>query len=379
MKISVLLVNRIIIMAVASIILIAAIPYLSYYFLEKHIVDEAVIGFSKHGEIADSIFTEGFLEEPTKIKDFDYEKLINLGEQVGVDLSVSIQKSKEPHGSSWLLQAYGMILQKMVINLSKKIFTNYSINRIISSILSILGLFFIFILGNELLKKTHKAEDNDTSLLLLQSSQIIYRLLLSILILAGSGFILIYFIKNLVTFIKYPPILYSPPINATLSFYFEGIVIIIGIMILLLIFGLLIRKRDNRPKNYLAFFWTVPVLAIFFNLYIDNQQISVYNTMIDTQKLNFYRQRNIYHSADIIYSAQQWYLQNSGKYSMEDFVQINNLKTQNLEYGIYNISANDTLLTIMGTGNFVSKKGMIPKLQATYNTVTDSLDIDILQ
>ena len=379
MKISVLLVNRIIIMAVASIILIAAIPYLSYYFLEKHIVDEAVIGFHKHGEIADSIFTKEFLEEPANIKDFDYEKLIDLGEQVGVDLSIYIQKSKEPHGSSWLLQACGMIIHKMVINLSKKILTNYAKNRIISSILSILGLFFIFILGKELLKKTHRAEDNDTSPLLLQRSQVIYRLLLSILILAGSGFLLIYFIKNLVTFIKYPPILYYPPINATLSFYFEGIVIIIGIMILLLIFGLLIRKRDNRPKNYLAFFWTVPVLAIIFNLYIDNQQISVHNTMIDTQKLHSYRQRNVYHSADIIYSAQQWYLQNNGEYSMEDFVQQNNLKTQNLEHGTYNISANDTLLTIMGTGNFVSKEGMIPKLQATYNTETDSLDIDILQ
>jgi len=373
MKISVLLVNRIIIMAVASIILIAAIPYLSFQFLQRHIVDEAVIGFNKHCDIVDSIFTEEFFEEPTKIKDFDYEKLTDLGEQVDVDLSAYIQKSKEPHGSSWLLQAFGMIFHKMVVNLAKRILINYSQNRIISSILSILGLFFIFILGKELLKKTHKAEDNDTSPLLLQRSQVIYRLLLSILILAGSGFLLIYFI------IKYPPILYYPPINATLSFYFEGIVIIIGIMILLLIFGLLIRKRDNRPKNYLAFFWTVPVLAIIFNLYIDNQQISVHNTMIDTQKLHSYRQRNVYHSADIIYSAQQWYLQNNGEYSMEDFVQQNNLKTQNLEHGTYNISANDTLLTIMGTGNFVSKEGISPKLQATYNTVTDSSAIEILQ
>ena len=101
--------------------------------------------------------------------------------------------------------------------------------------------------------------------------------------------------------------------------------------------------------------------------------------MIDTQKLHSYRQRNVYHSADIIYSAQQWYLQNNGEYSMEDFVQQNNLKTQNLEHGTYNISANDTLLTIMGTGNFVSKEGISPKLQATYNTVTDSSAIEILQ
>ncbi len=379
MKISVTLINRIIIMAIVSIILIGVIPYLSFYLLEKHIVTEAVITFNKHGDIADSLFMTEFLDNPQNTEGFDYEGLIDLGNQIELDLSDSIKKSKEPYGSSWLLDASGKSLIKMVANLARSVFTAYAKNRIISSILSILGLLFVFILGKELLKKPNMEKDDETTPTILSKFQVIYRLILSIFIVASGCYLLIYLIKNLITFIKYPPILRYPPVNATSSFIFEAIVIVTGIAILISILLLIIRKNNNQSKKYLAFFWTVPVLAIIFNLYMGNRQILILNNMIDGQNLNAYRQKAINHSAEIAYTARQWFLQNESKYSLEDFLKQDHLKTHDLDYGTYEISADDTLLTITGAGNFVSKEGISPKVTATYNTVTDSVDVDILQ
>ena len=379
MKISVILINRIIIMAIVSIVLIGAIPYLSFHLLEKHVVDEAIITFNKHAEPVDSLYTDEFLNNPRGFDEFEYERLSLIEDLIELDLSEPIKKSKEPFGNPWLLSILGKIFHKMVINLSRSTMTAYIRNRMLSSILSLLSLVFVFILGKELLKKMNREKDDAITPHILSKLQVIYRFIVSIMILTSGCYLLIYLIRNLITFIKYPPILHYPPVNATGSFVFEVIVILVGIVIMNLILHIILSKKNNQSKNYMAFFWTVPVLAIIFNLYMDNYQISMINNMIDSQNLNSIRQKLVNNAAEITYTSQQWYLQNETKYNMHEFLKSYKGKLPNPEYGTLEMTAEDTLLTIMATGKYVTKEGIYPQVKATYNTVKDSTAVSIIK
>jgi len=379
MKISVILINRIIIMAIVSIVLIGAIPYLSFHLLEKHVVDEAIITFNKHAEPVDSLYTDEFLNNPRGFEEFEYERLSLIEDLIELDLSEPIKKSKEPFGNPWLLSILGKIFHKMVINLSRSTMTAYIRNRMLSSILSLLSLVFVFILGKELLKKMNREKDDAITPHILSKLQVIYRFIVSIMILTSGCYLLIYLIRNLITFIKYPPILHYPPVNATGSFVFEVIVILVGIVIMNLILHIILSKKNNQSKNYMAFFWTVPVLAIIFNLYMDNYQISMINNMIDSQNLNSIRQKLVNNAAEITYTSQQWYLQNETKYNMHEFLKSYKGKLPNPEYGTLEMTAEDTLLTIMATGKYVTKEGIYPQVKATYNTVKDSTAVSIIK
>ena len=379
MKLTKSFVYRMLILAVAGIILSAVIPYFSFQLLEKHVVDEAIIGFNKNAAVSDSIFTSEFNDHPKTIEGFDFAKLEDLGKQLEIDLSDIIQKSKEPYGSFWLLAALSNIIITLVYQLATTILSAYAKNRIIASILSLLGFLFVLILGKSLLKKLNLTRDDDSSPLVLNKLQVGYRTLFLVLELAIISYTIFYFVKNAITFFKYPPIYYLASINFNPSFYMEGIVIITGVVILISIFITIVKKNNNQSNKYLTLFWTIPVLAIGVCLYLANFQISMLNNMIDVQNLNTNRQNTVLDCFVTTISAKQWYLQNEDQYNLEDFLLQVIVDIQKLEHGTYQVSAEDTILTITGTGNFVDKKGNRAEVISTYNSAADSISTEILK
>ncbi len=365
-------------MAVLSILLIVVIPYLSFHLLEKHVVNEAIISFNSYGVVLDSVFTSEFLENPKSIEGFEFDRLLDLSDQLEIDISDIIRKSKEPYGSMWLLSGFTKILTTLIYNLGDTIYSAYAKHRIIASILSILGFLFVFILGKELLKKQKLIKDNDPYPPILSKFQKVYRIIFSQFVMTAIiSYSIFYFIKNLITFIKYPAASHYTQVDTTTSFYFESIVILMGIVILILILVTLIKRRSDQSNNYLALFWTVTVLAIGVNIYLDNFQISMLNTMLDTQNRHSIRMKSIEDCTEIAYSARQWFLQNAEQTNLEEFLQQDIVDFQSLKNENYQVSVEDNILTITGIKYFADKVGSISKVVVSYYPAGDSIHTEI--
>ncbi|MDP8204739.1 MAG: hypothetical protein P9L95_09435 [Candidatus Tenebribacter mawsonii] len=381
MKFPKIFIKSIIIFAVVSIIFIAKIPYAGFQYLTKNVVDGAVATFNHYGDIADSLFLGEFGEQPKTIEGFDFDQLQDSGKQINIDYDETIKLIKEPFGSYWISDALGTTIITLVKQLATTILKSYVKNRIIVSILTLFGFLLIMILSKYLLKnQIHKSE-------LLQEDNLgpkrlsrildIFSILFVTLLLLMSGYFIFNFIRHISSFLKYPPICNFAEFDTTSSFYFEELVLLIGIIFSISIFIKIIHEKKPVLKKFFVLFWAIPIIAIGFNLYLSNQNISVFNKMLDTQNLNSNRQMVVSDCAKIAYSARQWFLSNKEDKKLEELTFEDTAISQQTENGIYNISIKDNILTITGKGNYISKDGENNQVKVTYDSVTNSINTKI--
>jgi len=374
-------IKRIIIFAVVSIIFIAVIPYAGFHYLTKNVVDKAVVTFNHYGDIADSLFLGEFGEKTKTIEGFDFDKLQDLGNQLNIDFDETIKHIREPFGSYWISDAYGTTIISLVKQLSKTILKSYVKIRIIAAILTLFGFILIVFLSKYWLKKqilkSELLQEEKLEPKLLSRILDIFSILFVTLLLLMNGYFIFNFIRHISNFLKDPPICNYAKFNTTSSFYFEEIVLLIGIIFLISIFVKIIHEKKTVLKKFYVLYWIIPVIAIGFNLHISSQNITVFNKMLDTQNLNSNRQMVVSDCSKIAYSVRQWFLINEKNKNLEDFTFEDIVISQSLDSGIYEVSADNNILTITGKGNYVSKDGESSRIMVTYDSITDSINTKI--
>ncbi|MBL7148611.1 MAG: hypothetical protein ISS80_00890 [Candidatus Cloacimonetes bacterium] len=378
MKFPKIFIKRIIIFAVVSIIFIAVIPYAGFIILQKNVVDKAVVTFNHYGDIADSLFLGEFGENTKTIEGFDFDQLQNLGNQINIDFDETIKLIKKPFGSYWISDAFGTTIVSLVKQLATTILKSYVKVRVIAAILTLFGFILIvifnkYLLKNQIRKSELLQEDNLGPKRLSRILDILSYLFVTLLLLM-NGYFIFNFIRHISSFLQYPPICNFAKFDTTSSFYFEEIVLLIGIIFLISIFVRFFLKKNPMMKKIFVLCWIIPVIAIGFILHISSQNITVFNTMLDTQNLNSNRQMVVSDCSKIAYSSRQWFLINEKNKNLEDFTFENIVISQSLDSGIYEVSADNNILTITGKGNYVSNDGESCQVKVTYDSITDSIN-----
>ena len=382
MKFPKIFIKKIIIFAVVSIIFIAVIPYAGFHYLTKNVVDGAIETFDHYAAITDSIFVDEFGESsPQSIEGFDFDQLRDLGNQLNIDFDETIEHIREPFGSYWISDALGTTVVSLVKQLATTILKSYVKIRVIAAILTLVGFLLIVILSKYLLKKQilkiELLQEEKLEPKLLSRILDVFSILFVTLLLLMNGYFIFNFIRHISSFLKYPPICNFAKFDTTSSFYFEELVLLIGIIILISVLVRFFLKKNPMMKKIFVLCWTIPVIAIGFNLHISSQNISVFNKMLDTQNLNSNRQMVVSDCNKIVYSARQWFLSDKEDKKLEELTFEDIVISQQTENGIYNFSIEDNILKITGKGNYVNKDGESCRIKVTYDSVTDSINTKI--
>lgn len=388
MKFSRSLIIRVLLFAVICVIIVGLLPTKAQIYLEGKAMQKGIDTFNFYAPISDSIFndfTGGNI--PKSIEGFDFDTLKELGSDINVNYDETIELIKKPFGSVWIIHALGLTIINLVKQLSETAVNGKISYLLYTTILSFLGILFMFVLYIQMFSKKLVAFKKEellnfqikpawVSILLAGLNIILLATLLAII-----TFIIVSSIPSSIQLITNPPVVNFGQIDFGISFYFTAFVYLFCLVFSIFLIVFFFRTHHSVQRRIYSVILIIPIIALGYNLWSSTKFVKGVNKIIEQQNISSNRQMVIQDCCKIAYSTRQWYCINYKESSLklEELTFSDDAFLSENENGKYNFEIEGDLLTITGEGKYEIENGTYPLSITTYNAKTDSIRTRLIQ